>query len=147
MKLILELNFSLHHLQVELQWSPCFTYAHNPLPVRIQASCPSFWSLLCIGQYIIWIMLFENIINMLFTSSSLNISFIKYYLSYCTLKPCFASIWGDFDEFQCNKDYMKLWEWLSGLYMFNVVSYISIIFHISTKINLQWFIYLISYPS
>ena len=38
--------FSLNHIQVELQWIPCFTYALSLSLVIFWASCPPFWSLL-----------------------------------------------------------------------------------------------------
>ena len=32
--------YSLHQFQVNLYWSPCFTYAQSPLLVKIRAYCP-----------------------------------------------------------------------------------------------------------
>ena len=96
MKLIIQLYCNLHHLHVEIQWGSCFTYADSPLSVRIRASCPSFWSHLCIGQlsYEFWYIKRLKIFH--FIASIQNISIIKYYLSYCTLKAWFSSIWGHF---------------------------------------------------
>ena len=123
--------FSLHHVQVEIQWSPCFTYAHS----RFFQSCsgppaPLFWSLLVMVSLVYDLWYVEEYYSIIYLYQVETYLSIKNSVFSFTKKAYFITVWGKIDESECYKKYARLGECLKRFYIFSDILFIYFIIHV-----------------
>ena len=109
--------FSLHHIQVEIQWIPCFTYAQAPFVGHVLGLLPLILESPCNGQFSIWFMICSRILLCNWSILCWNISVHKELCIQFPQKSLFYQCMGGIDESECYEKYARLGDCLKRFYM------------------------------